>query len=1443
VTLSSFSQYFCGKIFLKVNYNSNYVVVLNVTIVYSIDRGRRKTNSVCGVPPTLKLNIKWAKSKYFSFMTTLTFWPTLTSVMSSKTIFGHCLDHVACIDSSKVVRQLHLVELTNKAKFSEITYYYVEANTCTSLFHILGSRRGLAVGNRNRQDVHRKYCVNRTNMAKSIELMHDNAITHAYTLLLHISSSIWAPGAVTRDLLVLCGDVELNPGPTGKLLVGTYNTSGCKKYSKLKRLMTWLFKHKKADRFIFSLQETHLSNNELPLVQSLWREGIILSPSNGRARGVLTLFSNNLFENLIHGYGTSDGRMTIVIGSYNGVIEMFISLYSPNSGKNAEFYSSFFSKVNNLVAKYDVDNIYVSGDFNLVLDGAVSSNRLQSFYERKLVKIVSSEMELLNLNALSDLCKCTWNRGDKFSTLDYVFGPKSISNGKCHSRTLWALDKSDHAAIIVTIEFDLDKGRGMLRPNLSFLDCVELRSTFEAELFLLIEQTDSSWDPHTKLEYTKVAIRSKVIEYSLKHRKKVEDKHSRIMTDIEKAKSIKLSLMTNSNHPLHRFLSCEQVDRDMDVLHFELDEILAEKTKILSAKSRIKWLEAGEKSNKYFLNLNKSFHNSSYFKSFLSRGEEVQDSDSKIKAVYDFYASLYTNSVNENCDDFLDTLPFRQISHEDCSLLTKPLTIDEITKVLKSCGDTACGPDGIGYRLLKTCWSFYSKILLDSWCFGIQTGILAPSHRESVICLLKKKGKDHRVIGNLRPITLSNCDIKLISKALTKRCNPILHKVLDPHQTAYIPGRIVHDNLRTIDIIKDECSKRKRDGFLVSLDAKKAFDSVDHCFIKRVLACFNFPNEFISTFELLYNQIQSRVIVNGFLTDAFPILRSVKQGDALSCVLFILCMETVIKTIQNDALISPIKFDGLAMPKVLAYADDIAVIVADSHSIYECIKAYSLFSKVSGLYLNVEKTEVLALNPESTCNSIAVPSPSGDTTLDCIQKLTICGRTFSLDPDIEREANVDCKINNMIRALASWSKRSLSIFGRNLLLKTFGMSQLIYSMQNTYFDARAIKMIESISHNFLWCKKADKTKAYERISRIKLKQPTSAGGISSPDACTMSKALMVKQLIRSSSVHNGHSINYIQTNLSGYNPLILFQSKNVKSSNLFLLKSVNVLEELGNTIINEILNSSEDAKLNKDYYDLIASENALNLIGKLSRNPITFLQAKQAIKTLGISTVGQLINEYKFPRTDRYCQHVHNVVMECKLLDILAKRKHLSYGTTYREKFFLTTNSPISEIQFSTKLLRHCLFKSQIIPPNGLTTSFLAIAKITHPKEREVAFFKAHDVILCNEKLFNMKLISSPDCLVCNEIQTTYHIFYSCFNALRASDVLADFKHLLESNPALNANINSLVNRLLYINRNRKVTSDLFIIAINNRLEDLKVIALNKERNKNLSDINKLSLI
>jgi hypothetical protein len=88
-------------------------------------------------------------------------------------------------------------------------------------------------------------------------------------------------------------------------------------------------------------------------------------------------------------------------------------------------------------------------------------------------------------------------------------------------------------------------------------------------------------------------------------------------------------------------------------------------------------------------------------------------------------------------------------------------------------------------------------IILGAWKHSLNTGNLPPSHLESVITLLPKEGKDTKVIENWRPITLSNCDLKIITKAISLKTSKVLESIIDPSQTAYVSGRSVADNLRS----------------------------------------------------------------------------------------------------------------------------------------------------------------------------------------------------------------------------------------------------------------------------------------------------------------------------------------------------------------------------------------------------------------------------------------------------------------------------------------------------------------------------------------------------------------------------------------------------------------------------------------------------------------------
>ena len=154
------------------------------------------------------------------------------------------------------------------------------------------------------------------------------------------------------------------------------------------------------------------------------------------------------------------------------------------------------------------------------------------------------------------------------------------------------------------------------------------------------------------------------------------------------------------------------------------------------------------------------------------------------------------------------------------------------------------------------------------------------------------------------------------------------------------------------------------DGVLVSLDAKKAFDSVDHRYIRRCLHAFGLSC-FIPIFDVLYKDLRSEIICNGMTVEGYKILRGVKQGDALSCILFIICIEPLLRNIKNNQNIARLesRLLPIELPNSYGFADDVSVITMnDVVTVQSVFDEYELFSNNSGLILNADKTELLFFN-------------------------------------------------------------------------------------------------------------------------------------------------------------------------------------------------------------------------------------------------------------------------------------------------------------------------------------------------------------------------------------------------------------------------------------------------------------------------------------------------
>ena len=119
----------------------------------------------------------------------------------------------------------------------------------------------------------------------------------------------------------------------------------------------------------------------------------------------------------------------------------------------------------------------------------------------------------------------------------------------------------------------------------------------------------------------------------------------------------------------------------------------------------------------------------------------------------------------------------------------------------------------------------------------------------------------------------------------------------------------------------------------------------------------NFPAKFIRTINSLNKDANVRVLVNGFQTGQVAINKGVRQGDSLSLYLFLLAVEPLAATTNNDTRIEGLRKGRKRNVKCPSYADDLSLTLVSSLSVCLAFEILERFSEVTELKLNMEKTQ------------------------------------------------------------------------------------------------------------------------------------------------------------------------------------------------------------------------------------------------------------------------------------------------------------------------------------------------------------------------------------------------------------------------------------------------------------------------------------------------------
>ena len=250
------------------------------------------------------------------------------------------------------------------------------------------------------------------------------------------------------------------------------------------------------------------------------------------------------------------------------------------------------------------------------------------------------------------------------------------------------------------------------------------------------------------------------------------------------------------------------------------------------------------KSHQIFFNLeNRNYSNKVMNKLINEQGEKFYDTKDILKCQKDFYQNLYFNQTNVEDMPLRDTLGEneRKLSDKQSASLEGELSYTEIANALKNMKNSKSpGLDGFTVEFFKKFWIDIGIFILRSLNYGNRNGSLTITQKQGLITCLPKPNKSRLSLKNWRPISLLNVIYKLASSVIANRVKNTLQNIIHENQKGFIAGRFIGENIRLIYDVLFETKQQNIPGLILSIDFKKAFDTVSWKFISKTLDCFNF---------------------------------------------------------------------------------------------------------------------------------------------------------------------------------------------------------------------------------------------------------------------------------------------------------------------------------------------------------------------------------------------------------------------------------------------------------------------------------------------------------------------------------------------------------------------------------------------------------------------------
>jgi hypothetical protein len=296
--------------------------------------------------------------------------------------------------------------------------------------------------------------------------------------------------------------------------------------------------------------------------------------------------------------------------------------------------------------------------------------------------------------------------------------------------------------------------------------------------------------------------------------------------------------------------------------------------------------------------------------------------------IRDYFENLYSNKFEtcEEMDRFLDTYDHPKVNQEDINHPSTSITQNEIEATIKSLPTKKCpGPDGFSAEFYQTFNEEIIPTLLTVFHKIDREGTLPNSFYDAHLQTKQTHFQKQEIYADF----LNEHRCKILNKIRANRIQQHIRKIIHHDQVGFIPGMQRWVNIhKSINIIQNINRSKDKSHFIISIDAEKACNKIQHHFMIKALRKLGIQGMYFNIVKAMYDKPTANIILNGEKLKPSPLKSGTRQVCPLLPLLFNIVLEFLARAIRQEEEIKSIQI-GKETVKISLFADNMILYLKD----------------------------------------------------------------------------------------------------------------------------------------------------------------------------------------------------------------------------------------------------------------------------------------------------------------------------------------------------------------------------------------------------------------------------------------------------------------------------------------------------------------------------------